>query len=125
MTGASTCLQCQPRMPLFHAQILKHTPSDHSDYGNLEDALQRAEELCSQVNEGVREKENSDRLEWIQRHVHCGGLAEVRQCCRTNKQTHHKQTNKQQTAGFAQVRENWKSQGKSENIFQSLESRGI
>lgn len=41
-------------------------------------ALERAEELCSQVNEGVREKENSDRLEWIQAHVQCEGLAEVR-----------------------------------------------
>ena len=62
---------------LSHVQILKHTPPDHADYGNMEDALQRAEEVCSQVNEGVREKENSDRLEWIQRHVHCDGLAEV------------------------------------------------
>lgn len=30
-----------------------------------------------QVNEGVREKENSDRLEWIQAHVQCEGLSEV------------------------------------------------
>lgn len=30
-----------------------------------------------QVNEGVREKENSDRLEWIQSHVQCEGLVEV------------------------------------------------
>lgn len=58
-------------------QILKHTPDDHPDHGNLVDALQRAEELCSQVNEGVRQKENSDRLEWIQAHVHCDGIAEV------------------------------------------------
>ncbi|KAK1905796.1 Intersectin-1 [Dissostichus eleginoides] len=28
-----------------------------------------------QVNEGVREKENSDRLEWIQAHVQCEGLS--------------------------------------------------
>ena len=26
---------------------------------------------------------------------------------------------------FVQVKENWKSQGKSENVFQSLESQGI
>ncbi|XP_070190790.1 intersectin-1-like isoform X2 [Littorina saxatilis] len=64
------------KYPLLIKEILKHTPSDHADYGNLEDALQKAEELCSQVNEGVREKENSDRLEWIQQHVHCDGLAE-------------------------------------------------
>ena len=29
------------------------------------------------MNEGVREKENSDRLEWIQAHVLCEGLSEV------------------------------------------------
>jgi hypothetical protein len=28
------------------------------------------------VNEGVREKENSDRLEWLQRCVQCDGLEE-------------------------------------------------
>ena len=28
-------------------------------------------------------------------------------------------------AGFIQVREKWTSQGKSENVFQSLESHGI
>lgn len=33
--------------------------------------------FVNQVNEGVREKENSDRLEWIQNHVQCDGAAEV------------------------------------------------
>lgn len=28
------------------------------------------------MNEGVREKENSDRLEWLQTHVNCEGLCE-------------------------------------------------
>jgi hypothetical protein len=32
--------------------------------------------LFCKVNEGVREKENSDRLEWLQRCVHCEGLEE-------------------------------------------------
>lgn len=58
-------------------QILEHTPDDHADRGPLREALDRAEELCSQVNEGVREKENSDRLEWIQNHVQCEGPIEV------------------------------------------------
>lgn len=58
-------------------QILENTPENHPDHSNLKLALERAEELCSQVNEGVREKENSDRLEWIQSHVQCEGLAEV------------------------------------------------
>lgn len=33
-------------------------------------------QLCAQVNEGVREKENSDRLEWMQSHIQCEGLEE-------------------------------------------------
>lgn len=48
------------------------------DQVNLREALERAELLCSQVNEGVREKENSDRLEWLQNHVQCEGVIEVR-----------------------------------------------
>ena len=58
-------------------QILENTPENHPDHSHLRQALEKAEELCSQVNEGVREKENSDRLEWIQAHVQCEGLSEV------------------------------------------------
>uniref|UniRef100_A0ABI7WXN6 Intersectin 2 n=1 Tax=Felis catus TaxID=9685 RepID=A0ABI7WXN6_FELCA len=57
-------------------KILENTLESHVDHSSLKLALERAEELCSQVNEGVREKENSDRLEWIQAHVQCEGLAE-------------------------------------------------
>lgn len=68
-------------IPFYHTvglgQILEHTPDAHADRGPLREALERAEELCSQVNEGVREKENSDRLEWIQTHVQCEGPIEV------------------------------------------------
>nr|XP_020726106.1 intersectin-2 isoform X2 [Odocoileus virginianus texanus] len=64
------------RYPLLIRSILENTPENHVDHSSLKLALERAEELCSQVNEGVREKENSDRLEWIQTHVQCDGLAE-------------------------------------------------
>ncbi|KAG7239147.1 hypothetical protein INR49_029898 [Caranx melampygus] len=64
------------RYPLLIKNILEHTPDCHADRGPLKEALERAEELCSQVNEGVREKENSDRLEWIQSHVQCEGPIE-------------------------------------------------
>ncbi|CAJ1077124.1 intersectin-2a isoform X3 [Xyrichtys novacula] len=64
------------RYPLLIKNILEHTPDAHADRGPLREALERAEELCSQVNEGVREKENSDRLEWIQSHVQCEGAIE-------------------------------------------------
>ncbi|XP_060908263.1 intersectin-2a isoform X1 [Labrus mixtus] len=64
------------RYPLLIKNILEHTQEVHADRGPLREALERAEELCSQVNEGVREKENSDRLEWIQSHVQCEGPIE-------------------------------------------------
>ena len=74
--------------PLFDPyQILENTPENHPDHSNLRLALERAEELCSQVNEGVREKENSDRLEWIQSHVQCEGLAEVATLTRCTAET--------------------------------------
>lgn len=62
---------------LLIAQILEHTPDGHEDREPLREALERAEELCSQVNEAVREKENADRLEWIQNHIQCEGPIEV------------------------------------------------
>lgn len=60
------------------AQILEHTAEGHTDRESLRVALEQAEELCLQVNEGVREKENSDRLEWIQNHIQCEGPIEVK-----------------------------------------------
>ena len=32
--------------------------------------MHQAETLCSQVNEAVRQKENSEKLEWLQTHIH-------------------------------------------------------
>ncbi|XP_069492319.1 intersectin-1 isoform X2 [Ambystoma mexicanum] len=69
-------MQRVTRYPLIIKNILENTPENHPDQSHLKHALDKAEELCSQVNEGVREKENSDRLEWIQTHVPCEGLSE-------------------------------------------------
>ncbi|KAH1186631.1 hypothetical protein KIL84_019380 [Mauremys mutica] len=70
-------MQRVTRYPLIIKNIIENTPENHPDHSHLKHALEKAEELCSQVNEGVREKENSDRLEWIQAHVQCEGLSEV------------------------------------------------
>uniref|UniRef100_A0A8C3M3S3 Intersectin-1 n=1 Tax=Geospiza parvula TaxID=87175 RepID=A0A8C3M3S3_GEOPR len=69
-------MQRVTRYPLIIKNIIENTPENHPDHSHLKQALEKAEELCSQVNEGVREKENSDRLEWIQAHVQCEGLSE-------------------------------------------------
>ncbi|XP_023316913.1 intersectin-2 isoform X3 [Trichogramma pretiosum] len=64
------------KYPLLIGKILEYTKADHPDRQYLQEALSKAEEFCTQVNEGVREKENSDRLEWLQTHVNCEGLEE-------------------------------------------------
>ncbi|TNN60807.1 Intersectin-2 [Liparis tanakae] len=64
------------RYPLHIKNILESTGEGHTDREPLKEAQEKAEELCQQVNEGVREKENSDRLEWIQSHVQCDGATE-------------------------------------------------
>ncbi|XP_033230304.1 intersectin-1 isoform X3 [Belonocnema kinseyi] len=64
------------KYPLIIGKILENTPFNHPDRQYLTEALAKAEEFCTQVNEGVREKENSDRLEWLQNHVACDGLEE-------------------------------------------------
>ncbi|XP_072321594.1 intersectin-2b isoform X2 [Eucyclogobius newberryi] len=64
------------RYPLHIKNILECTAEGHVDHLPLKQAQERAEELCKQVNEGVREKENSDKLEWIQNHVQCDGTVE-------------------------------------------------
>uniref|UniRef100_A0A8C7RW28 Intersectin 1 (SH3 domain protein) n=1 Tax=Oncorhynchus mykiss TaxID=8022 RepID=A0A8C7RW28_ONCMY len=84
-------MQRVTRYPLIIKNILENTPEAHPDHSHLKQALEKAEELCSQVNEGVREKENSDRLEWIQAHVQCEGLSEVIHTdTDTHKHTEHK-----------------------------------
>ncbi|XP_011639535.1 intersectin-1 isoform X5 [Pogonomyrmex barbatus] len=64
------------KYPLIIGKILEYTPMAHPDRQYLQEALAKSEEFCIQVNEGVREKENSDRLEWLQTHVTCDGLEE-------------------------------------------------
>ena len=55
--------------PLLVEKILNNTPASHPDYIYTQEALNRSRVLCDQVNEGMRMKENSERLEWLQIHV--------------------------------------------------------
>ena len=55
--------------PLLVEKILKNTHERHPDFVYLEKSLIMAKELCEQVNEGTRHKENTERLEWLQIHV--------------------------------------------------------
>ncbi|XP_064922928.1 intersectin-1 isoform X5 [Columba livia] len=85
LNGAALIQQKTDEVPEFKefVKIIENTPENHPDHSHLKHALEKAEELCSQVNEGVREKENSDRLEWIQAHVQCEGLSEGNLDCFT------------------------------------------
>lgn len=55
--------------PMLIEKILKNTDKTHPDYYYIEKALKLSKELCEQVNEGTRHKENTERLEWLQIHV--------------------------------------------------------
>ena len=55
--------------PILVEKILKNTPKGHPDHFLLEKALELSKELCEQVNEGTRHKENTERLEWLQIHL--------------------------------------------------------
>uniref|UniRef100_A0A674D6Z4 Intersectin-1 n=1 Tax=Salmo trutta TaxID=8032 RepID=A0A674D6Z4_SALTR len=46
-------MQRVTRYPLIIKNILENTPETHPDHSHLKQALEKAEELCSQVNEGV------------------------------------------------------------------------
>ncbi|XP_049588860.1 intersectin-2-like [Syngnathus scovelli] len=63
------------RYPLHIKSILECTAEGHPDRGPLKEALERAEELCQQVNEGVRDTENLDRLSGF-KITSCDGAAE-------------------------------------------------
>ena len=54
---------------MFVSSSIKVTPEQHPDFVYTQEALNRARILCDQVNEGMRMKENSERLEWLQIHV--------------------------------------------------------
>ena len=47
-------------------QILDYTSEDDVDHADLQKALESTEKLCDQINEGVRQKENTEQLEWMQ-----------------------------------------------------------
>ncbi|XP_024214080.1 intersectin-1 isoform X2 [Halyomorpha halys] len=57
------------KYPLLISKILEYTNEGHPDRLPLEESLKKAEDLCKQVNEHVREKENAEQLDWLQNHV--------------------------------------------------------
>ncbi|XP_063598046.1 intersectin-1-like isoform X10 [Penaeus indicus] len=64
------------RYPLLIKELLKYTPEGHPDHHNSQEALLAATTLCAQVNEAVSQRDNTDKLEWMQRQVICEGLQE-------------------------------------------------
>jgi hypothetical protein len=48
---------------------MDYTQPTDNDHADLKAALAEAEKLCIHVNEGVKQKENTEQLEWLQAHV--------------------------------------------------------
>ncbi len=46
------------------------------DMEQLQQALKKAETLCEHVNDGVHQKDNTEKLEWLQSHVQFVNLDE-------------------------------------------------
>ena len=63
--------------PILLEKLVKHTEVDHPDLFNVERALEISKKLCDQVDEGMRQKENSERLEWLQIHVDAQGPEKI------------------------------------------------
>lgn len=72
------------RYPLLISKIIENTPADHPgkennvqfrsrngidflDYESLQEALRNAEKFLNDMNENVRQKENQERYDWLQR----------------------------------------------------------
>lgn len=64
------------KYPLLISKTLEYTHEEHPDRLSLEASLKISEDLCKQVNELVREKENTDQLDWLQNHVLSDELSE-------------------------------------------------
>lgn len=69
-------MQRMTKYPLMIKKIREYTDASHPDRGYLDEALEKAEQLCSQINEAVKERENADQLEWAQAHIQCNGISE-------------------------------------------------
>lgn len=62
------------KYPLLVRKILEYTSSNHPDYENFCEAQKKADVFCKHLNEGVRMKENTKRLDWLQKYVICDNL---------------------------------------------------
>jgi len=63
--------------PFFYClQIVEYTSPTDADFDPLQQALGKAETLCEHVNDGVQQKENTEKLEWLQSHVQFVNLDE-------------------------------------------------
>lgn len=79
-------MQRLTKYPLLIEKILKHTPSDHADYGDCDVALQLAKKFCTEINDACRKYEDFSRLDWIQKNVAIE-LKQIRQEIDFNSET--------------------------------------
>ncbi|XP_017772546.1 PREDICTED: intersectin-1 isoform X2 [Nicrophorus vespilloides] len=57
------------KYPLLIGKILENTPDNHADYANLKEAQVLADKFLKRINENVRQKEDWERLDWLQTYV--------------------------------------------------------
>jgi intersectin len=65
-------IQRVTRYPLLIEKILKHTPTDHTDYRFIQQAFECARQLNERINQKISEQENNVRLDWLQQNMLLG-----------------------------------------------------
>ena len=59
-------MQRVPRYRLLLKELRKHTPDSHADAGPLDAALGQVETAATHINEGIRRRENMEKILEIQ-----------------------------------------------------------
>ncbi|UJR27307.1 hypothetical protein I4U23_008601 [Adineta vaga] len=70
-------LQRIAKYPVLIDQIIKNTSNDSSDFNELNDSLEKANELRETINNAIDEEINRTKFEWLQKHVDCSKINET------------------------------------------------
>ncbi|XP_065160133.1 intersectin-1 isoform X4 [Atheta coriaria] len=57
------------KYPLLIEKIIENTPDNHPDYQDLLEARSMADKFLKRINENMRQKEDYERLMWLQEHI--------------------------------------------------------
>lgn len=71
-------LQRIAKYPFMIYQIVKNTSNDYHDLAELKDSFKKANELRETINNAIDEEIHRTKFEWLQKHVDCTKINEVK-----------------------------------------------